>query len=60
MINKKIIITRQKNTDLQNKICHRFAPSNYFTINPPNLNVIAPKKTRIDPGTLNNIFIKSD
>ena len=60
VIDKKIIITKQKNTDLQNNICHRFAPSNDFTINPPKLKVIAPKKTKIKPGTLNNIFIKFD
>ena len=43
---------REKNKDLQNKICHRVAPSNDLTINPPKLKVHAPKKTKIGPGIL--------
>ena len=54
---KKMITTIEKNTDLQNKICHRLAPSNDLTISPPKLNVHAPKKTKNGPGTLFKKFI---
>ena len=57
---KKNKTTIEKNTDLQNKICQRFAPSNDLTINPPKLNVHAPKKTKNGPGTLFKKFILFD
>ena len=57
---KKIITTIEKNTDLQNKICQRFAPSNDLTINPPKLKVQAPKKTKNGPGILFKKFILFD
>ena len=43
---KKNKTTIEKNTDLQNKICQRFAPSNDFTKSPPKLNVHAPGKLK--------------
>ena len=49
---KKNKTTIGKNTDRQNNICQRFAPSNDLTINPPKLKVHAPKKTRNGPGIL--------
>ena len=57
---KKNKTTIEKNTDRQNKICQRFAPSNDLTINPPKLNVHAPKNTRKGPGTLFKKFILFD
>ena len=57
---KKKITTIEKNTDLQNKICQRLAPSNDLTISPPKLNVHAPKKTKNGPGILFKKFILFD
>ena len=54
---KKNKTTIEKNTDLQNKICQRFAPSNDLTINPPKLKVHAPKKTKNGPGIFFKKFI---
>ena len=47
----------EKKTDLQNKICHKVAPSKDFTISPPKLKLTAPKKTRRGPGKLLILFI---
>ena len=41
---------REKNKDLQNKICHNVAPSKDFTINPPKLKHKAPKNINNGPG----------
>ena len=41
-----------KKNCLQKRICHRFAPSNDFTIIPPKLKHTAPKRTKIEPGIL--------
>ena len=57
---KKNKTTIEKNTDRQNKICQRFAPSNDLTINPPKLKVHAPKKTKNGPGILFKKFILFD
>ena len=54
---KNIDTTKIKNKDLQNNICHKFAPSNDLTINPPKLRLKAPRKTRSGPGKLNKSFI---
>ena len=48
----------EKKTDLQNKICHKVAPSNDLTIRPPKLRLIAPKKTKRGPGKFLIKFIK--
>ena len=53
-------IRDRKKTDLQNKICQRFAPSKDFTINPPKLKAHAPKKTNSGPGSLFKKFILFD
>ena len=51
----KATIIIKKNC-LQKRICHKFAPSKDFTIIPPKLKHIAPKRTKIGPGILfNNI-----
>ena len=51
----KAIIIKKKNC-LQKRICHKFASSNDFTIIPPKLKHVAPRKTKIEPGVLfNNI-----
>ena len=55
---KKARTVREKNKDLQNKICHRVAPSNDFTINPPKLKLKAPKKIKKGPGSFVIKFIK--
>ena len=55
---QKKITTIEKNTDLQNKICQRLAPSNDLTISPPKLKLTAPKKTRKGPGKFLIKFIK--
>ena len=47
----------EKNKDLQNKICHKVAPSKDLTINPPKLKLKAPKKISNGPGKLLIIFI---
>ena len=57
---KKILTTNIKKIDRQNRICHKFAPWNDFTISPPKLNHKAPKKTKNGPGNLDIIFIKFD
>ena len=57
---KKILTTNIKKIDLQNKICHKFAPWNDFTISPPKLRLKAPKKTKSGPGNLDIIFIIFD
>ena len=57
---KKNKTTIEKNTDLQNKICQRFAPSNDLTIKPPKLKVHAPKNTKNGPGILFKKFILFD
>ena len=41
---RKAKTVKEKNKDLQNKICHNVAPSKDFTINPPKLKLKAPKK----------------
>ena len=41
-----------KKVCLQKRICHKLAPSNDFTIEPPKLKHTAPKKTRRGPGIL--------
>ena len=55
---KKAKIVREKNKDLQNKICQRVAPSKDLTINPPKLRLKAPKKMSSGPGNFVIIFIK--
>ena len=55
---KKAKIVREKNKDLQNKICHKVAPSKDLTINPPKLRLKAPKKIKNGPGNFVIIFIK--
>ena len=50
-------IVREKKTDLQNKICHKVAPSNDFTISPPKLKLNAPMKINIGPGIFLITFI---
>ena len=57
---KKIVTTNIKKIDRQNRICHKFAPWNDFTISPPKLKLKAPKKTKNGPGNLDIIFIKFD
>ena len=47
---KKAKTVKEKNKDLQNKICHNVAPSKDFTINPPKLKLNAPKKINNGPG----------
>ena len=47
-----------KNKDLQNKICHKVAPSKDFTISPPKLKLQAPRNTNKGPGSLVIMFIK--
>ena len=49
---KNIVTTKIKNRDLQNNICHKFAPSKDFTISPPKLRLKAPRKTNNGPGKL--------
>ena len=51
-------MVREKNKDLQNKICQRVAPKKDLTINPPKLRLNAPKKINNGPGNLVTIFIK--
>ena len=55
---KKVKTVREKNKDLQNKICHKVAPSKDLTINPPKLKLRAPKKINNGPGKLFKTFIK--
>ena len=52
MINKYRATIKIKKNCLQKRICQRLAPSNDFTIIPPKLKKTAPKKTKIEPGTL--------
>ena len=47
---RKAKTVKEKNKDLQNKICHNVAPSKDFTINPPKLKLKAPKKINNGPG----------
>ena len=47
---KKARTVNEKKSDLQNKICHRVAPSKDLTINPPKLKLNAPKKINNGPG----------
>ena len=47
---KKAKTVSEKNKDLQNKICHKVAPSNDLTSNPPKLKLNAPKKINNGPG----------
>ena len=47
---RKAKTVKEKNKDLQNKICHNVAPSKDFTINPPKLKLNAPKKINNGPG----------
>ena len=54
---KNIDTAKIKNRDLQNNICHKFAPSNDFTISPPKLRLKAPKKTNNGPGKFKTGFI---
>ena len=55
---KKARTVNVKNKDLQNKICHRVAPSKDLTINPPKLKLRAPRKINNGPGNFVIIFIK--
>ena len=55
---KKARTVSVKNKDLQNKICHRVAPSKDLTINPPKLRLRAPRKINNGPGNFVIIFIK--
>ena len=55
---KKVKTVREKNKDLQNKICHKVAPSKDLTINPPKLKLRAPKNISNGPGKLFKIFIE--
>ena len=43
-------LLKKKKTDLQNKICHKVAPSKDLTINPPKLRLQAPRNTSKGPG----------
>ena len=54
---KKARTVKEKKSDLQNKICHRVAPSKDLTINPPKLKLKAPKKINKGPGRFLIIFI---
>jgi hypothetical protein len=55
---KKAKTVNEKNKDLQNKICHKVAPSKDFTISPPKLKLHAPRNTNKGPGSLVIMFIK--
>ena len=55
---KKARTVSVKNKDLQNKICHRVAPSKDLTINPPKLRLRAPRKINNGPGSFVMTFIK--
>ncbi len=55
---KKAKTVSEKNKDLQNNICHKVAPSNDFTINPPKLKLQAPRKINKGPGSFVIMFIK--
>ena len=57
MVQKEFATILEKNTCLQKRICHRFAPSKDFTIKPPKLKQNAPKKTNKGPGSLEIKFI---
>ena len=46
-----------KKNCLQNKICHRDAPSNDLTIKPPKLKQQAPKNINNGPGNFDKKFI---
>ena len=46
---KKAKTVNEKNKDLQNKICHKVAPSKDLTIRPPKLRLKAPKKINNGP-----------
>ena len=52
-----LIISYKKKTDLQNKICHKVAPSKDLTINPPKLRLKAPKNINSGPGRFLIMFI---
>ena len=54
---KKARTVSVKNKDLQNKICHKVAPSKDLTIRPPKLKLKAPKKINNGPGRFLIIFI---
>ena len=56
-IEKKDTTVSEKNTDLQNNICHKVAPSKDFTISPPKLKHSAPIKINKGPGILLITFI---
>ena len=56
-MSKKIDTTKIKKRDLQKSICHNVAPSKDFTIIPPKLKLVAPKKTKSGPGYLVIKFI---
>ena len=55
---KKTKTVNEKNKDLQNKICHKVAPSKDFTISPPKLKLQAPRNTNNGPESLVIMFIK--
>jgi len=57
VIIKKRRTVREKNSDLQNNICHNVDPSNDLTIKPPKLKLQAPININIGPGILLIIFI---
>ena len=58
LIIKKAKTVREKNKDLQNKICHKVEPSKDLTISPPKLKLQAPKNINKGPGNFVIIFIK--
>ena len=47
-----MITVKVKKNCLQNRICHKLAPSNDFTIIPPKLKLKAPKITSNEPECL--------
>ena len=52
---RKANTVSEKNNDLQNRICHKVAPSKDLTISPPVLKLNAPRKIKRGPG---NVLIK--
>ena len=55
---RKAKTVKEKKTDLQNKICHKVAPSKDFTISPPKLKLNAPRNINNGPGSFVIMFIK--
>ena len=54
---KKAKTVKEKNKDLQNKICHNVAPSKDLTISPPKLKLRAPININNGPGKFLTMFI---